>query len=132
MKAWCAIEAEFTGLFNTSGQLFGHLIGREAIFKGIHIGSNLSGMDNPYYGIISPGQSMPYVMSHDNNYLWSGDREQAHALLLTREGIPIVYTDGYNQSGSPDWFPKPAEIPFLGQGVTDQIDIVSPPQIKTV
>ena len=79
------------------------------------IGSDLSGMDSSYYGLISPGQSMPYVMSHDNNYLWSGDRQQAHAVLLTREGLPIVYTDGYNQSGAPDWFPKPAENPFLGQ-----------------
>lgn len=80
-----------------------------------NIGYTLAGMDNPGYGVITPGQSMHYVMSHDNNYLWGGDREQAHAVLLAREGKPIVYTDGYNQSGSPDWFPKPAEIPFLGQ-----------------
>jgi hypothetical protein len=80
-----------------------------------NIGSNLSGMDSPYYGLISPGESVPYAMSHDNNYLWGGDREQAHALLLTREGLPIVYTDGYNESGAPDWFPKPAKVPFLGQ-----------------
>jgi len=80
-----------------------------------NIGYTLAGMDNPGYAVISPGQSMHYVMSHDNNYLYGGDREQASAILLTREGLPIVYTDGYNQSGSPDWFPKPAEIPFLGQ-----------------
>ncbi|NCA82086.1 MAG: hypothetical protein EOM72_05010 [Opitutae bacterium] len=80
-----------------------------------NIGANLAGMDQPNYAVITPGQSMHYVMSHDNNYLWGGDREQAHAILLAREGLPIVYTDGYNQSGSPDWFPKPAEIPFLGQ-----------------
>jgi glycosidase len=79
------------------------------------IGADLQGMDNSYYGIISPGNSMLYVMSHDNNYLWGGDRQQANAMLLTREGLPIVYTDGYNQSGEPDWFPKPAEIPFLNQ-----------------
>jgi glycosidase len=84
-----------------------------------NIGSDLQGMDSSYYGIISPGQSMLYVMSHDNNYLWGGDREQAHAILLTREGLPIVYTDGYNQSGAPDWFPKPAEVPFLGQFDSD-------------
>lgn len=80
-----------------------------------NIGANLAGMDSPFYAVISPGQSVHYVMSHDNNYLWGGDREQAHAVLLTREGLPIVYTDGYNQSGAPDWFPKPAETPFLGQ-----------------
>lgn len=80
-----------------------------------NIGSSFWGLDSPFYGIYSPGQSMLYVMSHDNNYLWGGDREQAHAVMLSREGIPIVYTDGYNQSGAPDWFPKPAEVPFLGQ-----------------
>ncbi|MFH0880201.1 MAG: alpha-amylase family glycosyl hydrolase [Lentisphaerota bacterium] len=80
-----------------------------------NIGNNLAGMDGPSYAVISPQESMHYVMSHDNNYLWGGDREQAHAILLAREGLPIIYTDGYNQSGSPDWFPKPAEIPFLGQ-----------------
>ncbi len=80
-----------------------------------NVGANLAGMDDPSYGVIDTGKSMHYVMSHDNNYLWGGDREQAHAVLLAREGRPIVYTDGYNQSGSPDWFPKPAEIPFLGQ-----------------
>ncbi len=80
-----------------------------------NVGANLGGMDDSSYAVINPQQSMHYVMSHDNNYLWGGDREQAHAVLLAREGLPIVYTDGYNQSGSPDWFPKPAEIPFLGQ-----------------
>ncbi len=80
-----------------------------------NIGNNLAGMDNSYYALISPGQSMLYVMSHDNNYLWGGDRQQAHALMLTREGLPIVYTDGYNEAGAPDWFPKPADVPFLSQ-----------------
>lgn len=80
-----------------------------------NIGNNLSGMEDPYYAVIDPNKSMHYVMSHDNNYLWGGDREQAHAVLLEREGLPIVYSDGYNQSGSPDWFPKPAEVPFLGE-----------------
>jgi len=91
------------------------------------IGSTLQGMDNPNYGVINTVLSMHYVMSHDNNYLWGGDREQAHAVLLSREGIPIVYTDGYNQSGPPSWFPKPAEVPFLGQFnqkyITNLLDI---------
>lgn len=80
-----------------------------------NIGSYIKDMGDPSYALFGPHLSMPYVMSHDNNYLWGGDREQAHAILLTREGIPIVYTDGYNQAGPPDWFPKPAELPFLGQ-----------------
>lgn len=92
-----------------------------------NVGATLAGMDGPYYGVNSPGTTMLYLMSHDNNCLWSGDREQAHAILLTREGTPIVYTDGYNESGAPGWFPKPSQIPFLGQFaspyVTDLVDI---------
>lgn len=88
------------------------------------VGENLSGMDSPSYGIYggNPHAVAHYVMSHDNNYLWGGDewnpwgnRPQAHALLLAREGLPIVYTDGYNQAGEPDYFPYPSQIPFLGQ-----------------
>ena len=80
-----------------------------------NIGNSLAYMDESNYGVTTHGQRVLYVMSHDNNYLWGGDREQAFAIMLSREGLPIVYTDGYNQSGSPDWFPKPAEVPFLGQ-----------------
>ncbi len=81
------------------------------------VGNSLEGKAQRGYGIWGgdPHLVAVYVMSHDNNYLWGGDRKQAHAILLAREGLPIVYTDGYNQSGPPDWFPKPAEVPFLGQ-----------------
>ena len=82
-----------------------------------NIGANFWGLDATSYGLGGLGvhQAMLYVMSHDNNYIWGGDRPQAHAYILSREGLPIVYTDGYNQAGPPDWFPKPSEIPFLGQ-----------------
>ena len=43
------------------------------------------------------------------------ERPAAHDYMLTRAGLPIVYTDGYNIAGGPDYFPKPAHIPFLGQ-----------------
>jgi glycosidase len=81
------------------------------------IGSSLAGYDQPNYGGFGANttQNVSYVMSHDNNYLFSGDRPLAHAHILTREGLPIVYTDGYNQAGAPDYFPKPSGVNFLGQ-----------------
>ncbi len=80
------------------------------------MGSSLAGYDAPNYGSFgTASQTVGYVMSHDNNYLFSGDRPLAHAYLLTREGLPIIYTDGYNQAGAPDYFPKPAGVNFLGQ-----------------
>ncbi len=80
------------------------------------IGSSLSGYDTPNHGGYgTSAQSVNYVMSHDNTWLWGGDRAAAHAHILTREGLPIVYTDGYNQAGAPDYFPKPSGVNFLGQ-----------------
>ena len=47
------------------------------------------------------------------------DRPSAHSLLLTRAGLPIVYTDGYNETLSPDskgkFFPQHGDNAFLGQ-----------------
>jgi glycosidase len=58
---------------------------------------------------------MMYCLSHDNNYMAGSERSAAHQYMLTRAGVPIVYTDGYNISGGPDYFPKPSYTPFLGQ-----------------
>lgn len=80
------------------------------------IGNNLSGYDQPNHGGYgNSGQTVNYVMSHDNAWLWGGDRPSAHAYILTRQGLPIIYTDGYNQAGAPDYFPKPSGVNFLGQ-----------------
>lgn len=81
-----------------------------------NFGSNLSGADQVNWGGFgTPDQRVNYIMSHDNNYLWPADRPAAFAHLLHREGPAIVYTDGYNESTAPDYFPKPAEVNFLGQ-----------------
>ncbi len=80
------------------------------------IGFSLAGYDQPNHGGWgATNQTMNYVMSHDNNSLWGGNRPLAHAYILTREGFPIVYTDGYNQAGAPDYFPKPSQVNFAGQ-----------------
>ena len=91
------------------------------------IGASLTGYDQTNYaGFGTTSQNVSYVMSHDNNYLYSGDRPLAHAYILTREGLPIVYTDGYNQAGAPDYFPKPSGVNFLGQfGDTSVVSAVA-------
>ncbi|HPG00347.1 MAG TPA: alpha-amylase family glycosyl hydrolase [Kiritimatiellia bacterium] len=95
----------------------GMRIAHDGVVNGIkdNVGSNLSGMDQPGWGSYGVDAGMMYVMSHDNNYLWDGHYSSAHALILTRAGIPIVYTDGMRHAGAPDWFPKPSYVPFLGQ-----------------
>lgn len=81
------------------------------------IGNSLAGFAERGFGIFGgEPHSVAYdVMSHDNNDFWGGDRPQAFPVLLAREGLPIIYTDGYNESRPPDWFPEPAQVPFLGQ-----------------
>ena len=79
------------------------------------IGSNMSGYDQHGAFTFGVNEGVMYCLSHDNNYMAGSERPAAHAYMLTRAGVPIVYTDGYNISGAPDYFPKPAYIPFLGQ-----------------
>ncbi len=77
---------------------------------------NFAGLDQPGFGMYGgTATGMKYPMSHDNNYLWDGHKELATVVTYLTEGPGILYTDGYNQAGPPDWFPKPAYLPFLGQ-----------------
>ena len=79
------------------------------------IGNNLFNYDQPGHGTKGVDTGVAYPLSHDNNYMGDSDRPSAFQYALTRAGLPIVYTDGYNIQGGPDYFPKPAHIPFLGQ-----------------
>ncbi len=79
------------------------------------IGGSLAGFDAPGAFTFGVDTGMMYCLSHDNNHMSDNVRSAAHGYMLTRQGIPIVYTDGYNISGGPDYFPKPAYTPFLGQ-----------------
>jgi glycosidase len=79
------------------------------------IGSSLANFDQPGRFTFGVDGGMMYCLSHDNNYMAGSERSAAHQYMLTRAGVPIVYTDGYNISGGPDYFPKPSYTPFLGQ-----------------
>lgn len=79
------------------------------------IGANMSGYDQPGAFTFGVNGGMMYCLSHDNNSMAGSERPAAHQYMLSRAGVPIVYTDGYNIAGGPDYFPKPAQIPFLGQ-----------------
>ena len=79
------------------------------------VGANMTGYDNPGQFTFGVDSGVMYCLSHDNNYMAGSERPAAHQYMLTRAGVPIVYTDGYNISTAPDYFPKPAYIPFLGQ-----------------
>ncbi|MCX8090551.1 MAG: alpha-amylase family glycosyl hydrolase [Verrucomicrobiae bacterium] len=78
--------------------------------------ATLSGLDQrdftPGYGF-SGRWSVLFAQSHDDNV--ATRRELQNAYNFMREGLPCIYSDGYNQSGPPDYFPKIANAPYLGQ-----------------
>ena len=80
------------------------------------LGNSFTGLDSEgfaMYGGVNTG--MKYPMSHDNNSIWAGHKELAFLLTYLTAGPGIIYTDGYNQSTGPNYFPKIAQLPFLGQ-----------------
>ena len=87
-------------------------------------GNGLYGLDQPgAYSFGGVGTSFIHVGTHDYNDLSIYDRNSAYALLLTRAGLPSVYTDGYNeeQTRQPNgkYFPAIGDNKFLGQFKTN-------------
>jgi glycosidase len=75
--------------------------------------ASLIGLDQRDSGGFSAPNRVMYAQSHDNAF--AVRRELQLAYMFTREGIPVIYSDGYNQSGAPDYFPQIANAPYLGQ-----------------
>lgn len=79
--------------------------------------ASLSGMDQrdylPYASAIPGRFSVLFAQSHDD--ATSTRRELHNAYNFFREGLPSIYSDGYNQSSGPDYFPRVASAPYLGQ-----------------
>ena len=78
---------------------------------------NIGVLENPAAEGFGPFKGVPYVKSHDDGY---ANRPELHfAYILTRQGLPNVYTDGNYQSEtlgeSGGAFPRHANTAFLGQ-----------------
>jgi len=79
----------------------------------------LTGMDQPGGGGLPGGSgiSVGFAQSADNGYM--PKRGLAHAFLLTRAGLPMVYTDGNHHAGIlgeiGKAFPANSNSNFLGQ-----------------
>jgi hypothetical protein len=80
---------------------------------------SLSGQDQPGNNTMGWNLEVLFVGSHDNNYMSLYDRPTAHSLIITRTGLPIIYTDGYNEEKTPDadgkFFPQNGDNAFVGQ-----------------
>lgn len=79
--------------------------------------ASLVGYDQPGAGGFGPSVSVMHAQSHDNDY--ASRRELQHALYFTRDGLPLVYTDGNYHAGTLEGsggaFPRHSNTAFLGQ-----------------
>jgi hypothetical protein len=64
----------------------------------------------PFGSAFTGPQSIMFAQSHDDGY--AARRELQNAYYFTREGIAVIYSDGYNQSAG---FPAVANAPYLGE-----------------
>lgn len=75
--------------------------------------ASLIGLDQRDSGGFTAPNRVMYAQSHDNAF--ANHRELQLAYMFAREGIPVIYSDGYNQSSGPDYFPRVANAPYLGE-----------------
>src|SRR4051812_47368662 len=78
-------------------------------------GASLAGLEQRDSGGLGASVRVMHAQSHDNDY--AAHRELQNAYYFLREGVPLIYSDGYFKSpsngGTP--FPRHANAPFLGQ-----------------
>jgi glycosidase len=77
--------------------------------------ATLSGLDQRDSGGFSAAVRVMHAQSHDNDF--AAHRELQNAYYFLREGVPLIYSDGYVKSpsngGTP--FPRHANAPYLGE-----------------
>jgi hypothetical protein len=77
----------------------------------------LAGLDSPGAGGFSASVGVTHANSHDNDF--AALKEMQHAHYMFREGMGLVYSDGYYKAGtlgeSGGAFPRHANTHFLGQ-----------------
>ncbi len=76
-------------------------------------GATLAGLEQRDFGGFSAGVRVMHAQSHDNDY--AAHRELQNAYYFMREGVPLIYSDGYNQASGNPPFPRHASAPYLGE-----------------
>jgi glycosidase/archaellum component FlaG (FlaF/FlaG flagellin family) len=92
---------------------------RDQMNSALNGSASLSGMDSrdykPYDTAFSAAQSVMFAQSHDASGSYAAHRELQNAYYLMHEGMAVVYSDGYNFSGAPNYFPSIAYANYLGE-----------------
>ena len=80
-------------------------------------GASLAGLDQPGAGGFATSLGVTHANSHDSDY--AAQKEWQHAYYMTREGMGLIYSDGYNKAEtlgeSGGAFPRHANTAYLGQ-----------------
>ena len=111
---WAVKEDDYiaTGMRIANNDLYNDLKSACAGF------GSLTGQDQPGHSTKGVNTAVMYTGSHDFNYISGYDRPSAHALILTRAGLPIIYTDGYNSTpyfNGDKYFPQHGDNPIYGE-----------------
>jgi glycosidase len=88
---------------------------RDQMNSALQGSASLSGYDQPGAGTIDPRQSVMFAQSHDASGSFAAHRELQNAFYFMHEGTAVIYSDGYNQSGAPNYFPSIAYANYLGE-----------------
>ena len=79
--------------------------------------ASLQGLDSAGAGGFAPSLGITHANSHDSDY--AAQKEWQHAFYMTREGMGLIYSDGYNKAEtlgeSGGAFPRHANTKYLGQ-----------------
>ena len=87
--------------------------------------ASLAGLEQrdytPYYGAFSAPDSVMFAQSHDKSGCCANQRGLQNAYYFMHEGIPEIYSDGWNQSGAPNYFPNAPYANYLGESGDNQM-----------
>jgi len=75
--------------------------------------ASLAGLDQRDFGGFSASVRVMHAQSHDNDY--AAHRELQNAFYFMREGVPLIYSDGYYEASGNPPFPRHANAPYLGE-----------------
>src|SRR5258708_14019186 len=63
----------------------------------------------------SATQSVMFAQSKDASSCCATHRDLQNAYYFMHEGVPEIYSDGYNESGPPNYFPNRPFANYLGE-----------------
>ena len=98
---------------------------RDKMNDALNGNSSLGGLDSrdykPYDSAFSAAQSVMFAQSHDASGSYAAHRELQNAYYFMHEGMAVIYSDGYNYSGAPNYFPTIAYANYLGEYSDNQM-----------